>query len=712
MKRNMIFFILVLLMLGNTSLWAQQDPEWDKTKGSCALAEVTNPREIILLDKGWAYKPISSTRKDAPLSMVTLPHTWNANYMEGTTLYNREMMVYKRNLEINPGMKDKRLFLYFEGVNSVADVFVNRRTVGQHYGGYTAFCLEITDYVTPGDNELEVWVSNAYRTDVLPISGDFNVYGGIHRPCYLLVTDKNCISPLFYASSGVLIHQNDISKKSAGFTVESILSLKDKKQGLTLKTTVLDAVGQVVKSAEMAVTGENIKQAFNIPNPNLWNGKKNPYLYTVVTELYDSGELIDKIEQRTGFRFFHADHDKGFFLNGEYLDLYGFCRHEDVEGKGSALTREDYDVDIQLINEIGATAMRLAHYPHAETMYELCDENGIVVWTEIPFIGPGGYSYTGYLRNEGFENNARNVVKELVYQKYNHPSVCFWGIFNEILVDNGTKFKAYDDPIPFTKELNRLFKSLDPSRLTAFATCVDQTQYLDCADLVAWNKYFGWYSDAAPAAGKFFDTMKETSQGKPVGVSEYGGGASIHHHQWPLNTKDRKGSSNIVDGNSPASFHPEEAQAYCHEGNWSAFSERPYLWAKFIWLFADFQSSIRKEGDKDGINDKGLITYDRKVKKDAFYFYKANWNPEPMIYITSRRFTERPHSQTDVRVYSNLKEATLYINGKKLGVAKKDKLNRMVWENVSLSPGRNEINVIGKSGKQQLEDSCIWNVKE
>lgn len=672
----------------------------------------TDGREVLLLDQGWSYKPISATRKDAPLTAVALPHTWNANYMEGTTTYNREMMVYQRNLEVTPQMEDKRLFLYFEGVNSVADLFVNRRSAGQHQGGYTAFCLEITDYLTAGENELEVWVSNAYRTDILPISGDFNIYGGIHRPCHLIVVGKNCISPLFHASPGIFIHQNRISKEVAEITVETLLSLEGQRQGLTLKSSVLDASGNVVASAKNAATGESVKQPFRIVKPTLWNGKKNPYLYTVIAELYENDRLIDRVEQKTGFRYFAVDADKGFFLNGEYLDLYGFCRHEDVEGKGSALVREDYELDMDMINEVGATAMRLAHYPHAETMYDLCDENGIILWTEIPFVGPGGYGFTGYLNNEGLKANARQALKELVYQKYNHPSICFWGVFNEILVDEGVKFKAYDDPIPFTRELNELFKELDPSRLTALATCVDQAYYLDCADLIGWNKYFGWYSDAAPAAGKFFDVMKSTSNNKPVGVSEYGAGASVHHHQWPLDAKDKTAGSSIVDGNFPASFHPEEAQAYCHEGNWSAFADRPYLWSKFIWVFADYQSAIRQEGDRNGINDKGLVTYDRKIKKDAFYFYKANWNPEPMIYINSRRFTDRTLLQTSVKVYSNLKEATLYVNGKKIGTARRDSIHRMVWEDITLSPGRNEICVKGKSGRQVIEDRCLWNVKQ
>lgn len=674
-----------------------------------ATANVTLPREVILLDKGWGYKPITSTKKEATLTTVTLPYTWNANYLEGTTSYNREMMVFQRNLEVTPAMENKRLFLYFEGVNSAADIFVNRKTVGQHFGGYTSFCVEITDYVTSGNNELEVWVSNAYRTDILPISGDFNIYGGIHRPCHLIVTENNCISPIFYASPGIFIHQNNISRQTADITVESILSLKNKKEGLKLKTSVLDATGKVIESVESPANSESVRQPFKISNPNLWNGKKNPYLYTVVAELYDNGKLIDKVEQTTGFRFFSVDPDKGFFLNGKYLNLYGFNRHEDVEGKGSALTREDYELDMKLINEVGATAMRLAHYPHAKAMYDLCDENGIVVWTELPFVGPGGYAYTGYLHNEGLEKNTYEGLKELVYQKYNHPSICFWGIFNEILVNDDTIFKEYDNPIPFIKNLNKLFKSLDSSRLTAFATCVDQTLYLDCADLVAWNKYFGWYNDASLAAGKFFDAAKSSSCNKPVGVSEYGGGASIYHHQWPLDAKGKPGSF-IVDGKYPASFHPEEAQACCHEDNWSAFVKRQYLWAKFIWVFADYQSSIRKEGDKDGINDKGLITYNRKIKKDAFYFYKANWNPDPMIYIASRRFTERTIPQTQVKVYSNLKEATLYLNGKNIGTMKKDSLNRIIWNNVTLSFGENEITVRGKSGKQLLEDTCIWNV--
>lgn len=667
----------------------------------CSISYATSsPRISIPLDKEWGYKPITNTFRKVTLTPVTIPHTWNAEYLPGITAYNREMMVYKRNLTITPEMKDKRLFLYFEGVNSAADVFVNYQTVAHHLGGYTAFCTEITNQVKEGRNDLEVWVSNAYRTDILPISGDFNIYGGIHRPCHLIVTEKNCISPIFFASSGIFIHQKNISEQKAEFTVESKLSLKEIKSGLKLRTNILDATGKIVVSHEAEATGECIEQSMVIQKPVLWNAKQNPYLYTVDVELYDGNRLVDKVTEQTGFRYFSVDSDKGFFLNGKPYDIHGFCRHEDVEGKGSALQPEDYEKDMSLVKEIGATGMRLTHYPHAKIMHNLCDENGIILWAEIPFVGPGGYAYTGYVANQGLKDNARQTVKELVYQNYNHPSICFWGIFNELLITGENFFQAYDNPVSFIKELNTLYKQLDPSRLTSFATCVDQTNYLGCADLIAWNKYFSW--DSGDKIGNFMDEARKVSQNYPIGVSEYGYGGSVKQHLCPVNDSKK----------SLGRLHPEEFQAISHEKNWEALSERTYLWSKFIWVFADFQSAIRKEGDKNGINDKGLITYDRKTKKDAFYFYKANWNSEPMIHLCDSRFTERIHPNTSIKVYTNLDAATLYVNSKKINKMKRDRYNRIVWRDIILQPGENTIKVEGKNGKETLEQTCIWTLNQ
>lgn len=657
-------------------------------------------RQDISLNEGWGFHSIFEVAKKAPFEPVTLPHTWNVRFLPGTVRYDRAMNVYNRTLTITPDMMEgKRLFLYFEGVNSVATVFINRHIVGEHKGGYLAFCYEITDFVKEGDNLLEVWASNAFRTDVLPISGDFNVYGGIHRPCHLIVTAEDCIRPDFYASPGVLIRQKNISEQQADLIVETFLSLKSGKR-LQLKADVKDASGNIVCSNTTDAQTDVASIPLSLSKPHLWQGKQDPYLYTVEVSLMDGGKVIDQVRQQTGLRSFYVDPDQGFFLNGKHLDLVGFNRHDDFDGRGSALLPEHYQKDMELIRESGATFMRLAHYPHNEEMYRLSDENGIVLWTEIPFCGPGGMAYTGFLNTPGFKENARQCARELVYQKFNHPSICFWAIFNEVLVDKDN-FTGYDDPTSFFKEINAIYKGLDPSRLTTFATCVDTKLYLGIADLLAWNKYFGWYSDAVGKADVFFDNAKAEACGTPVGVSEYGAGASVNQHSWPLD------EANKADGH----FHPEEAQAVCHEGNWACFSKRPYLWCKTIWHFADIQSYQRKEGEKDGFNDKGLITYDRSTRKDAFWFYKANWNPEPMIYIASRRFTERTEPQTDVRVYTNLKQVTLYINGKKIGTMKPDDIRRALFNGVTLQPGENRIRVEGKSGKQVISDECTWTLK-
>ncbi len=656
-----------------------------------------NGRVETALNDGWTVKPISNTTRNAPTTPVTLPHTWNAFYTLGEKGYNRETMVYQRALEVTPQMQDKRVFLYFEGVNSVADVFVNRRSAGHHKGGYTAFCLEITSLLRQGENELEVWAGNAFRSDVLPISGDFNVYGGIHRPVRLIVTEQNCISPLFYASPGVLVHQDSISAESACISVETILSLQGETTSLRLCTSVADAGGNIVATQETDVTGERVMQPFNIHKPHLWNGKADPYLYQVTARLVnETGETIDEVKQSTGFRSFHVDADKGFFLNGHAYDLHGFNRHEDFKGHGSALTMEEYRQDMALVNETGATMLRLAHYPHGEPIYSLCDEQGIILWSEIPLCGPGGYKYTGYLKS--VEENAWQAAHELVYQKFNHPSVCFWGLFNELLVNDGESFAEYDNPVTFIKRLNGLYHEIDSSRLTTFATCVDQTAYLGCSDLIAWNKYFGW-NNVGQSAAAFFDQARQTSNGRPVGVSEYGLGGSALQHADPLYYQT---------DHIPGTYHPEEYQAICHEGYWEALQARPYLWTKIVWQFTDMQSSIKNEGDTPGINDKGMVTYDRQTLKDAFYFYKANWNPDPMLHLCSKRYVDRVHANTSVKAYTNIDKVVLYVNDKKVGSQKPDALKRIVWDNIVLQPGDNSIRIEAEKNGKTWTDSATW----
>ena len=677
-------------------------------------ANAQTGRESTLLNDGWTIKPMSKPQRDVKGQPVTLPHTWNSSYLRGTE-YNREAMAYERTLTVTPAMlQGNRVFLYFEGVNSVANVFVNHVSAGTHKCGYTAFCLEITKLLHEGDNTLEVWASNAWRSDVLPISGDFNVQGGIHRPVHLVVTPENCIAPDFYASPGVLLRQTAVSADKAEVSVETLLLGNGYESGdYETRITVFDNGGNRVCQQTQPVAAVakddgrhlSITSVLYISKPHLWNGLHNPYLYKVEVELLKGGDVKDKVVQPLGLRSMAVDKDKGFSLNGKLYDLHGYNRHDDFSGCGSALTMQEYRRDVELIKNGGATALRLAHYPHGEPIYNLCDSAGIALWTEIPLCGPGGYMFTGYVNDVA--DNARQTLREMIYQKMNHPSVMFWGLFNELLISDGKRFVQYDDPRPLVRELNATAHEIDPTRLTCFATCVDEKEYLGVSDLIAWNKYFSWQKADAQAA-EFFDKAKQEANGQPVGVSEYGKGGSPWQHAEPLHADADK---------FPSTYHPEEYQAICHENYWKAFRERPWLWIKTIWQFSDMMSSIKTEGDTPGRNDKGMVTYDRKTMKDSYYFYAANWLPmaeassqkhSPVFHLCSKNYTERKFADTDVKVYTTLPKATLWLNGKKIGEKKADSLHRIVWR-VKLQKGSNDIRVT--AGKN-ISDSAVWNVSE
>ncbi|MBC8987313.1 glycoside hydrolase family 2 protein [Pedobacter sp. N36a] len=664
------------------------------------VTNALNGRETIPFNANWQFYFAYNFEQGIKKETVNLPHTWNANeVLEGVAEYKRSAAIYENSLNVLKEWGAKRLFLYFEGANSVATVFVNNKAVAEHKGGYTGFAVEITDYVKPGNNSIAVQVSNAYRLDVIPLHGDFNIYGGLHRPVSLILTEKNCISPLDYGSSGVYLTQKAVSENSADLEILTKLSLSDAKN-LSLKTTLFDQTGKEIRSITHPVnTGAGagrttqIKTQMRIQSPHLWNGKADPYLYSVAVDLLEDGKVTDHISQPLGFRYYSVDPDKGFFLNGKYLDLYGAGRHEDWSGKGSALTDADHDQDMELMKEMGATAARLTHYPHSKHFYDLCDQNGMVLWSEIPFVGPGGYTGTGYVKDPQLEENTKKMLKELIRQNYNHPSVCFWGLFNELKLN-------YDDPQPFIKELNELAKAEDPGRLTTLASNLGPANFTDLTDLMGWNQYFGWYGGSFDQVAKWADQTHQALPGKPISISEYGAGASPFKHIEELTAPEAKGR-----------FHPEEWQTAFHEKHWEELKKRPYIWGKFIWVLADFGSGIRTEGDNNGINDKGLVTYDRKIKKDAFYFYKANWNPEPMVYITSRRNTMRTKAVTPVKIFSNLPDAELWINGKSMGKKKKNAMNTMIWENVKLNKGKNEVLVKGKSAGSTLADTCIWELQ-
>jgi len=644
-------------------------------------------------DADWNFYFASDVSKNITKTPVTLPHTWNADEVMSGKPYTRTVGNYEKKVIFPNAYRDKRLFLRFEGVNSVANVLVNQKFVGKHTGGYTAFCLEITDWVKLGEeNLITVQASNAYNLEVLPLSGDFNVYGGIHRPVSLIITGKSNITPLDFAASGVYLIQKKVSDQSAEIEVLTKLSLQNP-DNLAVKTTLRDAKGVIIAEKSQSVQADEVRQNFTLTQPHLWQGKADPYLYQVTVQLLANHQLVDEVVESLGLRYFHLDAEKGFFLNGKYLDLYGFCRHEDVQGKGSALHKTDHERDMTLIQQSGATALRLTHYPHSEYFYKLCDTNGLIVWTEIPLAGPGGYTWTGYVKNPATEANARQALQEMIRQHFNHPSIVFWGLFNELRLD-------FDDPMPFLRELNELAKQEDPTRLTTCATFLENDTYNTVSDAIGWNKYYGWYGGNPAQMEIWADEIHQKFPQKAICVSEYGAGASIQHHQ--------EEAKPVV----PASrFHPEEWQTAFHEGNWQALQKRPFIWGKFIWLLADFGSYIRSEGDTLGINDKGLLTYDKQTPKDAFYFYQANWTDTPLVYLTEKRNKVRHKSLTDIKVYTNLPEAELFVNGKSIGKKGKDDLRRVVWNQVPLQKGMNKISVKAYHKKQLLQDEAEWELK-
>ncbi len=690
-------------------------------------------RRVISFNDGWQFHFAADVRKTAAVESVTLPHTWNASEAgNGQVGYTRTAGVYEKSWMADPSWAHKRVFIYFEGANSVASVYINHLFAGVHKGGYTAFCLEITGYLRAGrENTVTVQVSNAYRTDVLPLSGDFNVYGGIHRPVSLIVTAEDCISLLDHASPGVYLVPKSVSEDNAKLSVVTKLSLQNSGRPLELRTRICDAEGQMVKEARTTIrsgddtgwgnndtgssnndTGSSSKdtissskdtgrcshepvqqQEINIDKPHLWNGRKDPYLYTVTVQLVSDDSVIDEVKQPLGLRYYRVNPDSGFVLNGSYLDLHGFGRHEDVQGKGSALLKADEEKDISLILDAGATAMRLTHYPHSGCFYDLADKDGIVLWSEIPLVGPGGYTGPGYVNDPELRQQARQVLVELIRQYYNHPSIFFWGLFNELKLD-------YDDPTHFITELNTLAKVEDPTRLTTCASFLDDATFTEATDVMGWNKYYGWYGGQFSGLGTWADAVHKRFPAKPIAVSEYGAGGCIGQQQEILSPPDPGGK-----------FHPEGWQTLFHEKSWEELNKRRFIWGKFVWCLSDFGSSIRDEGDRKGINDKGLVTYDRSTKKDAFYFYKVNWNPEPMIYLTDKRMKVRSLKEVSVKVYCNAGPAELFINGRSFGVRSADDLNRIIWSHIQLPGQTNRLSVVTKKDGIILQDSCDWEYK-
>ena len=596
-------------------------------------------RTIVNLNRKWCFSKLA---EEVPVALpakwdfVNLPHTWNAiDGQDGDSDYYRGTCWYVKKLVKAEFPEEGKYFLELRGANSSADVYVDGKKLAHHDGGYSTWRVDITDALQ-AESILAISVDNAPNDHVYPQVADFTFYGGLYRDVNLICVPESHFDLEYYGTPGLKVTPV-VDGSNANVEVEAYVT--NGKLGQKLCYTLEDAEGNIVASC----CSDDTKANFVIENVRLWNGRKDPYLYTAKVTLEEDGKVLDAVSTRVGCRFFEIDPDKGFILNGESYPLRGVSRHQDRWGFGNALLPEHHAEDIELICEVGATTIRLAHYQHDQYFYDLCDEKGLVIWAEIPYISQ-------HLPN-GRENTI-SQMKELITQNYNHASIFVWGLSNEI------SMKGADDPDLLENHyiLNDMVHEMDKTRLTTMA-CVSpapiDSEYVTIPDTVSYNHYFGWYGGETSQNGPWFDNFHKKHPKLPIGISEYGCEALNWH------------TSNPTQGD-----YTEEYQAYYHEELIKQIAERPYLWATHVWNMFDFGADTRNEGGENGQNHKGLMTFDRKYKKDSFFAYKAWLNPEPMVHLCGKRYVDRVEDVTKVTVYSNQPEVELFANGVSLGVQK------------------------------------------
>ena len=582
-------------------------------------------RSTTKLMKNWQF-----TGPDGKTAAVNLPHTWNNidgqdggnDYWRGTCTYTTQFAAPAYDAET------QQVWLQFEGVNASARVTLNGQEVMRHDGGYSTFRAEVTGLLAE-ENELTVAVDNSKNDRVYPQKADFTFYGGIYRDVSLMVVSKNHFALDYFGGPGIRITP---TVQGADASVQ-VTTWHDGEGEVSIE--LLDAAGNTV------ATGKGPDITLTIFNAHLWNGVKDPYLYSCKARLVVNGTVEDETTTRFGVRSFKVDPKKGFFLNGKSYPLHGVSRHQDRKGLGNAITREMHDEDMALIKEIGANTIRLAHYQHDQYFYDLCDEVGMVVWAEIPYI------------SEHMPNGRENTIsqmKELIIQNYNHPCIVCWGVSNEITISTKDKKDMLDNH----RQLNDLCHEMDKTRLTTlacYAMCGPFNRSAHITDMVSWNLYLGWYVPGFILNDLWMGFFHLCFPNRPFGYSEYGA----------------EGMPNLHSTHPHRGDHTEEYQAKYHEYMLRCFKRHPWMWATHVWNMFDFAADARDQGGEPGMNHKGLVTFDRKTKKDSFYLYKAWWSDEAFVHICSKRFVERTGSTATVKVYSNQSTVALYVNGNKVG---------------------------------------------
>ncbi len=633
-------------------------------------------RNIVNFNRKWAFaKGVSEVPAaiDPLWNWVNLPHSWNAiDGQDGGNDYFRGTCCYAKSFEKMDLPTADRYYLEIQGANSSADAYLNGKHLAHHDGGYSTWRVDMTDALEL-NNMLVILVDNTANDRVYPQVADFTFYGGIYRDVNIVCVSESHFDLDHFGGPGIKVTP---VVDGANANVEVEVYLSNTKMGQYLQYTVLDAEGNTVHN----VATDDTKIHVTIENAHLWQGRKDPYLYSVEVNLVEDKEILDNVSARFGCRSFVIDPEKGFILNGEAYPLRGVSRHQDRWGLGNALLPEHHEEDIAYILEMGGTTIRLAHYHHDQYFYDLCDETGLVIWAEIPYISQ--HMATG-------RENTISQMKELIVQNYNHPCIVVWGLSNEITMKNPKD----PDLLENHHILNDLCHDMDKTRPTTMAVvsmCSMDEEYVRIPDTVSYNHYFGWYGGETSMNGPWFDNFHAKYPKQPIGISEYGCEALNWHTSKP------------VQGD-----YTEEYQAYYHEELIKQIDARPYLWATHVWNMYDFGADARAEGGENGQNHKGLMTFDRKYKKDSFYAYKAWLNPEPMVHICGKRYVDRVEDVTKVTVYSNCDSVELFAGGESLGVQHHNGLPFFYFD----VPNTGVTHVVAKAGGLS-DESVICKVAE
>ncbi|MDR1414725.1 MAG: beta-galactosidase [Odoribacteraceae bacterium] len=662
-----------------------------------AAGRVTAP-----FNDGWQFKkgPFAAdeAKSDAFLTTgwtpVTIPHTWNARDMQlqHNAFYAGEAY-YKKSFLAEEAWRGRSLVIRFEGVGQIADLYLNGEWVGNHRGGYSAFAFDLSALLKYGEeNHLLLRVDNASRPDVIPVNHSlFGVYGGVYRPVWLVIASPVGITATDHASPGVYISQRDVSGRSADIFVKTKLKNNETAaRRVTLETSIVDHREKTVAHREDPLTLapgglQTREQQLRVSHPHLWNGRPDPYLYKVVVRLKAGDELLDEVVQPLGIRSYEVRAGEGFFLNGKRYPMYGVTRHQDWWELGSALENRHHDFDLDVIMDIGATTIRLAHYQQADHVYARCDTLGLIVWAEIPLVN----------RVTGQESeNAKQQLRELIRQSFNHPSIYAWGLHNEV-------YKPHAYTAALTAELHDLAKTEDPGRYTAAVNGYGHMEHPvnGNADIQGMNRYFGWYERKIKDIKPWIEDLEKRFPDHRFMLTEYGADANIHHQTEYI------GESL----NWTAPFYPETFQTATHEYQWSVIAQHPYIIASYLWNTFDFAVPMWARGGVEARNMKGLVTFDRQTKKDAYFWYKANWSADPVLHITQRRLVRREKQTTSITVYSNVGAPRVLLNGVPLeGMREGYTPVHYIIDNVALSPGRNVITATVEHRGQLLSDTIEW----